>query len=1003
MNRAYQAVAERDPKSVQALLGMASAEWALQHLGNAADKYKQLIVLNRVPDRGWLDIARLEIQRQPQQQKPDWRLAERALEHAAEVLPDSIEVPLLRAEMWVAQENYPEASRALDAAKNRQRSEPELWAARAEVALRAGDAKEAENILDRAARKIDDGVVLRLARARFLASKPAREKLDADGIKQVHRDIDVLAEKMDRFTEDDQARLFSGLATAHLRAGDTGSARRLWERMAEMPKYRTDVRLRLLLFDLAVKMEDEPGMERALADIRAVERRDGAFAHYGEALRLLWQIDKGKVPADKAMAEVRLRLDQVLAQRPNWPPAYLVRAYIHEKEGNPEQAIKDLRVAIENGDRSPEVIGKLADLLMQRGLHDEADQELRRLSDPLLAADPDLIQLAGSVALWAHNPQKIETLTNMVKKFPTTKGPEYKQLIFLGRLQAETKPKEAEENLRKALQLAPSEPAAVVAWVQFLARQKRYDEALTAVLEAGKKLPPKQRALTMGQCYEGLGRLEDARNQYEEAMKTRPDDIIVLRVVATFNLANGRVEDAEPLLRRLADLPEASAGDKEWAKHGLALVLASGTKYERFRQALRIEGIELDGNGQLRERSRDESTEQQKNQARVLATQLGQRQFRRRAIEMLEGLDRTNSLLPGDRFILAILLEADGAWQKSQRLLLKLVQDNPTKAQYMARYTQSVLQHEPGPQQLQEAAEWIGKLEDLEKQRGQEPNAYASVEMHARLLEARGEGDQALRLLRRHLRRDTSKSQPEEALLLLDCLRRQGRFDDAYALCEQMWVGGPLLTGGKPCKPEVAGGASVAILRTIHPTDEQVQRLERQLRDAIIKNPEKHVLRLHLADLYDLRGRYADAEKLYREVLEPKAEPDNIVALNNLAWLLAHREGGAVEALEYIEAAVHGVGRRADLLDTRGLVYLKLGKPESALADLREAIEEGPTPTRQFHLAKAYQGMKNSAAAVAELKKAQEGLERSKRSLPSVMHPTEQEECRSLLQELKVH
>src|SRR5262249_17573834 len=149
----------------------------------------------------------------------------------------------------------------------------------------------------------------------------------------------------------------------------------------------------------------------------------------------------------------------------------------------------------------------------------------------------------------------------------------------------------------------------------------------------------------------------------------------------------------------------------------------------------------------------------------------------------------------------------------------------------------------------------------------------------------------------------------------------------------------------------------------------QVKRLEDHLREAIAKNPTSTVLLLHLADLYDMRGRYPEAETLYKRVLQEK-EPKNVVALNNLAWLLAHRDGGAGEALQHIESAVAGIGRRADLLDTRGLVYLKLGKHDAALADFKEANDDAPTPTRQFHLAKALYESKNRAAALDVLKRA---------------------------------
>ena len=64
--------------------------------------------------------------------------------------------------------------------------------------------------------------------------------------------------------------------------------------------------------------------------------------------------------------------------------------------------------------------------------------------------------------------------------------------------------------------------------------------------------------------------------------------------------------------------------------------------------------------------------------------------------------------------------------------------------------------------------------------------------------------------------------------------------------------------------------------------------MQRWLEQAIKDHPKLVVLRMHLADLYDLRGDYAKSEELYRDML--KEEPGNVVALNNLAWLLAHAD-----------------------------------------------------------------------------------------------------------------
>ena len=61
------------------------------------------------------------------------------------------------------------------------------------------------------------------------------------------------------------------------------------------------------------------------------------------------------------------------------------------------------------------------------------------------------------------------------------------------------------------------------------------------------------------------------------------------------------------------------------------------------------------------------------------------------------------------------------------------------------------------------------------------------------------------------------------------------------------------------------------------------------------------------------------------------AQPCSSGETRHLAWLLATRSGDTREALDHITRALTGVGRRADLLDTRGQVYLALKEPDKAL------------------------------------------------------------------------
>src|SRR6185437_9779021 len=236
-------------------------------------------------------------------------------------------------------------------------------------------------------------------------------------------------------------------------------------------------------------------------------------------------------------------------------------------------------------------------------------------------------------------------------------------------------------------------------------------------------------------------------------------------------------------------------------------------------------------NGQLirdAERERGDSTDSKRFQARVLAAQAGHRQFRQRALEMLEALERTKALGPDDRFILAMLYESEAAWLKAKPILGQLVEASEPAPRHLAYYVQALLEHKD----LEEAAKMVDQLEDLEAKRGPDQNAFAATELRARLLEVQGKGDAALKRLEKLVQRP--KAKPEEVLLVLNSMRRQKRFAEALDRCMKTWA-------EKKCSPEVIGGASVAVLRSMQAngtpaTHEQVLLIETNLKKSLETN-----------------------------------------------------------------------------------------------------------------------------------------------------------------------
>jgi len=217
-------------------------------------------------------------------------------------------------------------------------------------------------------------------------------------------------------------------------------------------------------------------------------------------------------------------------------------------------------------------------------------------------------------------------------------------------------------------------------------------------------------------------------------------------------------------------------------------------------------------------------------------------------------------------------------------------------------------------------------------------------------------------------------SKPQAILLQVASLARQQRFDRALGLIDRVW---------KSCPAEVAGATSVALLRSTRATDEQQKDVVKRLEAAREKEPNNANLIVQLGDVRDIQNFWKEAEDLYREAL--KINRNDALALNNLAWLVAQREKNGEKALELVNRAIALNGPRGELLDTRAVAYIVMGNANEAIQDLKDAIQESLTPTRCFHLARAYHLAKNREAAARELRRAKElGLQTAQ------LHPVEQ-------------
>jgi tetratricopeptide (TPR) repeat protein len=375
---------------------------------------------------------------------------------------------------------------------------------------------------------------------------------------------------------------------------------------------------------------------------------------------------------------------------------------------------------------------------------------------------------------------------------------------------------------------------------------------------------------------------------------------------------------------------------------------------------------------------RGESLGMKRTAARVLATNL-QWRTRDEAVKRLEELDQRQALTAEDRYLLAQLYEARGEWPSAQKQYDKLSQAPDRRPQHLIAYAQGLL----AQKQVTAAERVIERLENMDGMKTLPGAELALLELRVRRHEAKREGDKALRLLRDRLDKQGDQG-AQEVLLLIASYGRQQRFTEALGVLDRLW---------KLAPPEMAGGTSVALLRAGKPTKEQREQVAAHLEAAHKKDPKNVTLLVQLGDVRDMLGELTQAETVYRDAL--KLAPTNVMTLNNLAWLLALRAEKPDEALKLINTAIETAGPRGELLDTRAVVYLMLGRPKQALTDLERSLKEAPTPTRLFHLAQAHHQANNrQGARQAFLEAKKLGLEASQ------LHPVEQVAHRKLEEEL---
>jgi tetratricopeptide (TPR) repeat protein len=977
---AFRQAIKIDPLFTPARVGLASALAVSGRTDDAIEAYRGL---SQARPESALNALRLLILRNVRSPKPDWTEVDKLIAKLPKEDKAKDEFILLNAEMKAAREDVSAARKLIEAEVKRQPKDARLRLALAGVERRAGDPKQELLRLQEAQREFGDTPGIRAALIQYWGRSSDQKAGER---------VEELGGNLAKFKEAEQTALRWALAEACFRRGDDKSMRHYLTELTQSPSQA--LQAHLALFDLALKAgnQDELGLE--LEAVRKVEGAGGVMGNYCQAAGLLAKARASAEPGP-LLEQARVLVDRVGKQRPGWAQASVLEADLEEQAKNPEAAIRCyLRAIVDQGERQPALIRRAVYLLNNAQRFAEAQQVLRKLEEQDQGAmTGELGRVAAQLSLQNKDFKKAIALA---RKPVDADSKDFLDYIWLGEIQAAgDELDDAEKTLQKAVDRFSAVPDTWVALVRFQARHRSRAQAEATIKRASEKVSAPQLASTLGQCYELLNNLEEAAKHYKRDLALNPDSVRVLRRVADFYLRRGRPALAEaPLKRLLEPALKAPQDDVMWARRNLAIELGITGGYRQMSGAREL----VDQNLKLN----PDSIEDQIAQAAIMTVYPDQRS---EAIKTLERAFHRKTPTDKEQFLLARAYELNGQWPEArQRLFGLLASENPAPffMEYFARALLS--RNEPA-----EALIWIDRLEK------QTQPALPIVELRARALYAQKKSDEAAKILLEHvkdkpddsgkvaaildqIRRatdaeplyrkwlDTTK-EPDAPLVVAEFLARQGNMSDAVSL----WKKGT--RGGAPIARTVAFG--VAILRGSKCGPDFYQAVEEVLTEALRKDPRQVALLLNLAEIRDLQRKYPETIAAYREVL--KLDPNNVVALNNLAWFLALAGNSASEALVLIDRAIGLVGPQPELLDTRAVIYLNMANPKEAIKNLEQAVKDRPTASRYFHLARAQKLADNRADAVTALETAQKNHGLRVESL----HPLEQDQYAPLVAVLK--
>jgi tetratricopeptide (TPR) repeat protein len=667
------------------------------------------------------------------------------------------------------------------------------------------------------------------------------------------------------------------------------------------------------------------------------------------------------------------------SQRPLWATTHVIAGRLAQRLGDLDGAVKSFNRAISLGEKEIRVFEQLGLLLFQQGMYADA----KKIIDQLGAAAGSSKELSS---LAMRLPGSTQTdLLDLAQAGIDARPIDPMAWIWLGQIlestsrtapSAERKEKlaKATEAFEKAAQLnSIGDARAFSAEYSFYALLKDQDrlEDLLVRLEASKKINDSTRCLLMAKVEQVLGKYSEAEANFKKAIEYGGDRIEIGVMLGKHYLLSGKgdlaVEQFEKLYRdypkefsirkSMVSLLQMRGAAEDWARINSILLdpkNANGVEDRRYLSELHFQ----------------RGTFADLEKAKGLLDDI-----------VIDPTLRTN----GDSFLLARtcerLAKEGGKKMVNDRERLKL---NQLAAKHFRLATES---SEPDPVYIKAYGDFLIESKQFDEAIGQAnelkaiaPNEFITALLDAKIKQAQGQSKEAIDTVLKWQSDSLSNLEPDSLpqrsqLILVSTITGLlgiGAIEEADQRIDELMQSNPeaaiecLVYCGKLNDLK---SRSYALARLVdhtqrQPTDDGFMRLVRMLADndfepesrgkaeAMLmerdsQNTTNASVHMLIGDLWLKRANIPQAIQSYRHTIA--IEPNHLMALNNLACLIAESTGKTEESIVFIDQALQIAGNNPDLLDSKGVILMQDGKYAEAAELFEAATAKGADPRFVFH------------------------------------------------------